>query len=44
MTRNDLIAFALALMVADGEGFLWFAHQKHWLLGRKIGPEWFEGN
>ena len=30
--------------VADGEGVLWFAHQKHWLLGRKIGPEWFEGN
>ena len=28
--------------VADGEGVLWFAHQKHWLLGRRIGPEWFK--
>lgn len=28
--------------VADGEAVLWFPDVKYYLLGRKIGPEWFE--
>jgi len=28
--------------VANGEAVLWFPDVKYYLLGRKIGPEWFE--
>lgn len=28
--------------VIDGEGILWFPDVKYYLLGRKVGPEWFK--
>ena len=30
--------------VVDGEGVLWAPDQKYYLIGRKIGPEWFGTN
>ena len=35
-------SFYTSYTVLDGEGVLWFNDKKYYLLGRKIGPEWFE--
>lgn len=34
-------SFYSSYTVLDGEGVLWFNDKKYYLLGRKIGPEWF---
>ena len=34
-------SFYTSYTVLDGQGVLWFNDMKYYLLGRKIGPEWF---
>lgn len=34
-------SFYTSYTVVDGQGVLWFNDMKYYLLGRKIGPEWF---
>ena len=34
-------SFYSSYTVVDGQGILWFPDRKYYLLGRKIGPEWF---
>lgn len=36
-------SFYTSYTVQDGKGVLWFPDRKYFLLGREIGPEWFEG-
>ncbi len=36
-------SFYTSYTVVDGEGVLWYPDMKYYLLGRKIGPEWFAG-
>ena len=35
-------SFYTSYTVQDGRGILWFNDMKFYLLGREIGPEWFE--
>ena len=35
-------SFYTSYTVQDGKGVLWFNDAKFYLLGREIGPEWFE--
>ena len=35
-------SFYASYTVANGKGILWFNDHKHFLLGREIGPEWFD--
>lgn len=35
-------SFYTSYTFADGKGILWFPDKKFYLLGREIGPEWFE--
>jgi len=35
-------SFYASYTCVDGEGVLWFNDRKYYLLGRKVGPEWFE--
>ena len=35
-------SFYASYTVLDGEGVLWFNDKKYYLLGRKVGPEWFK--
>ena len=37
-------SFYSSYTVMDGEGVLWFNDKKYYLLGRRIGPEWFAGS
>lgn len=39
--REDANSFYASYTVVDGEGVLWYNDQKYYLLGRKIGQEWF---
>ena len=41
--RSEGNSFYSSYTVLDGEGVLWFNDKKYYLLGRKIGAEWFEG-
>lgn len=41
--RENGNSFYSSYTVADGQGVLWFPDTKFYLLGRVIGPEWFEG-
>ncbi|MBQ2822475.1 MAG: exo-alpha-sialidase [Thermoguttaceae bacterium] len=36
-------SFYTSYTVRDGKGILWFPDRKRYLLGREIGPEWFQG-
>ena len=40
--RESGNAFYTSYTVADGEGVLWYPDSKYYLLGRRIGKEWFE--
>jgi len=42
--RPDSNSFYASYTCVDGEGVLWFNDCKFYLLGRKIGPEWFGQN
>ena len=41
-SRGGSNAFYTSYTVADGTGVLWFPDTKYRLVGRKIGPEWFD--
>ena len=41
--RKNGNSFYTSYTVVDGKGVLWFNDRKYYLLGRNIGPEWFEG-
>ncbi|MDO4583485.1 MAG: exo-alpha-sialidase [Planctomycetia bacterium] len=36
-------SFYTSYTIVDGKGILWFPDMKYYLLGREVGPEWFEG-
>ncbi|MBQ6330713.1 MAG: hypothetical protein IJI35_16965 [Kiritimatiellae bacterium] len=35
-------SFYTSYTILDGQGVLWFNDRKYYLLGRRIGAEWFE--
>jgi hypothetical protein len=41
--RENGNSFYSSYALVDGQGVLWFPDKKFYLLGRVIGPEWFEG-
>ena len=40
--RSEANSFYASYTAVNGEGVLWFNDRKYYLLGRKIGSEWFE--
>ena len=42
-TDGSWNSFYTSYTVANGEGVLWYPDIKYYLLGRKIGKEWFKG-
>ena len=40
--RTNNNSFYTSYTVQNGKGVLWFNDVKFFLLGREIGPEWFE--
>ena len=40
--RSEANSFYTSYTAVNGEGVLWFNDRKYYLLGRKIGSEWFE--
>lgn len=39
--RSEANSFYASYTAVNGEGVLWFNDRNYYLLGRKIGPEWF---
>ena len=40
--RKSGNSFYTSYTILDGQGVLWFNDRKYYLLGRRIGAEWFE--